>query len=64
MSQDDGGPGASFEDRLKVARSKQGLDAPLKRPLSDQDQLGGSAWGIGAREIGRASCRERVCMLV
>jgi ATP synthase protein I len=47
MSQDDGGPGASFEDRLKVARSKQGLDAPTKSP--GEDGLGGSAWGIGAR---------------
>jgi ATP synthase protein I len=47
MSQDDGGPGASFEDRLKVARSKQGLDAPSKP--SKEDGLGGSAWGIGAR---------------
>ena len=49
MSQDIGGPDPSFEDRLKAARSKQGLDAPPKRPLSDQDQLGGSGWGIGAR---------------
>ena len=54
MSQDDGGPGASFEDRLKVARSKQGLDAPPKPPLGDTDSLnqgglGGSPWGIGAR---------------
>jgi ATP synthase protein I len=47
MSQDGGGPGASFEDRLKVARSKQGLDAPPKPP--GEDGLGGSAWGIGAR---------------
>ena len=49
MSQDDGGSGPSFEDRLKVARSKQGLDAPRQHPLSDQGGLGGSPWGIGAR---------------
>ena len=52
MSQDTGGPetsskNTSFEDRLKAARSKQGLDAPPKPP--EQDGLGGSAWGIGAR---------------
>ena len=39
----------SFEDRLKVARNKQGLDAPPQRPLSDQEGLGGSPWGIGLR---------------
>jgi ATP synthase protein I len=54
MSQDTGGPNPSSEDpsfeaRLKAARNKQGLDAPPKRPLSDQDELGGSPWGIGAR---------------
>ncbi len=49
MSQDTGGTDPSFEERLKVARSKQGLDAPPKRPLSDQGEIGGSAWGIGAR---------------
>ncbi len=52
MSHDTGGSGpenTSFEDRLKVARSKQGLDAPPKQTLDDQGGLGGSAWGIGAR---------------
>jgi ATP synthase protein I len=54
MSQDTGGPDTSsettsFEDRLKVARSKQGLDVPPKQPLNDQGGLDGSAWGIGAR---------------
>ena len=52
MSQDNGDPESShgdtsFEDRLKVARRKQGLDAPPKPP--DKDGLGGSPWGIGAR---------------
>src|SRR5947209_5457715 len=49
MSQDTGGPDPSFEDRLRAARSKQGLDAPPKPSLSDQGGLGGSPWGIGVR---------------
>jgi ATP synthase protein I len=54
MSEDNGGPdplreNPSFEDRLKVARSKQGLDVPPKPALGDQGALGGSPWGIGAR---------------
>lgn len=49
MSQDTGGPDPSFEDRLKSARSKQGLDVPQPRPSSDQGGLSGSPWGIGAR---------------
>jgi ATP synthase protein I len=49
MSHQDGGPDPSFEDRLKAARSKQGLDAPPKQPLDDQGGLSGSPWGIGAR---------------
>jgi ATP synthase protein I len=48
MSQEQGGPDPSFEDRLKAARRKQGLDAPPKPP-ADQDGLGGSPWGIGLR---------------
>ncbi|HEY0184318.1 MAG TPA: AtpZ/AtpI family protein [Rhodopila sp.] len=54
MSEDNGGADPSFEDRLRAARSKQGLDAPPKQPMSgplgaDQGGLGGSPWGIGAR---------------
>jgi ATP synthase protein I len=54
MSQETGGQDTSsanlsFEDRLKAARSKQGLDAPPKQLLEDQGGLGGSPWGIGAR---------------
>ena len=48
MSQEQGGPDSSFEDRLQAARRKQGLDAPPKPP-SDKDGLGGSPWGIGLR---------------
>lgn len=49
MSQKTGGPDPSFETRLQAARSKQGLDAPPKQGLGDQDGLGGSPWGIGMR---------------
>ena len=49
MSQDNGGSGPSFEDRLKAARSKQGLDAPPSPPSGDEGGLGGSPWGIGLR---------------
>jgi ATP synthase protein I len=49
MSDNTGGPDPSFEDRLKAARRKQGLDAPPKRADQDQSGLGGSPWGIGLR---------------
>jgi ATP synthase protein I len=54
MSQENGSSDPSFEDRLKAARRKQGLDAPPNQPLKDsaggdQGGLGGSPWGIGAR---------------
>jgi ATP synthase protein I len=50
MSQENGGPDPSFEERLKAARSKQGLDAPPRQPSGDQGGgLGGSPWGIGLR---------------
>jgi ATP synthase protein I len=47
MTQDTDGTGPSFEDRLKAARRKQGLDAPPNS--SKQEELGTSAWGIGVR---------------
>lgn len=49
MSQDQGGPDTSFEERLKAAREKRGLDAEPKRPLEDKGGLNGSAVGIGLR---------------
>ncbi len=49
MSQISGDPDPSFEDRLKAARRKQGLDAPPKQPLGDQEPLGGSPMAIGLR---------------
>jgi len=42
-----GGDGPSFEERLKAARSRQGLDVPPKSPA--KDGLGQSPWGIGLR---------------
>jgi ATP synthase protein I len=41
---------ASFEDRLKAARGRQGLDAPSPLSARDQGDIGGmSPWGIGLR---------------
>ena len=40
----------SFEERLKAARSRQGLDAPPPLSARDTGDLGGmSPWGIGLR---------------
>ena len=40
----------SFEERLKAARSRQGLDAPPPLSARGTDDLGGmSPWGIGLR---------------
>ena len=40
----------SFEERLKAARSRQGLDAPPPLTAQDTGGLGGmSPWGIGLR---------------
>ena len=44
---DDEGP--SFEERLKAARSRQGLDAPPKAPGLSPGDFGPSPWGIGLR---------------
>lgn len=49
MSQTSGGPDPSFEERLKAARRKQGLDAPQKQPLDEQEALSGSPLAIGLR---------------
>jgi len=49
MNQDLGGPDPSFEERLKAARSRQGLDTPPKPTPGDQGELGGSLWRIGLR---------------
>ena len=40
----------SFEERLKAARGRQGLDAPSPLSARDQGDIGGmSPWGIGLR---------------
>jgi len=50
MSDDPGeDEGPSFEERLKAARSRQGLDAPPKSPGSMPGDVGMSPWGIGLR---------------
>ena len=49
MSDDPGDDGPSFEERLKAARSRQGLDAPPRKPGLDPGGLGQSPWGIGLR---------------
>ena len=49
MNQDLGGPDSSFEERLKAARSRQGLDTPPQPTPGNQGELGGSLWSIGLR---------------
>lgn len=40
----------SFEERLKAARGRQGLDAPSPVSARDSGDIGGmSPWGIGLR---------------
>jgi len=53
MSEEPGGSDESFEERLKAARGRRGLDAPPKRPGAVLDEASGSGemspWGIGLR---------------
>jgi ATP synthase protein I len=49
MSQEAGGPDPSFEERLKAARGKQGLDTAPRQQPGDQGGLEGSPMGIGLR---------------
>lgn len=54
MSEKQGGPerssgGSSFEDRLRAARAKQGLDKPLPDPGKQPVGSGPSPLGIGMR---------------
>ncbi len=48
MAEESGGPEGSFEERLKAARSRQGLETPPKQS-DETDGLGASPWGIGLR---------------
>ena len=43
------GDGASFDDRLRAARSRQGLDGSPPNQGQSSDPFGGSPWGIGLR---------------
>jgi ATP synthase protein I len=49
MSDDPDDDGPSFEERLKAARSRQGLDAPPNPPGTEPGGFGLSPWGIGLR---------------
>lgn len=49
MSEEPGGPGDSFQDRLKAARGRQGLDAPPKTSGKGSGADGMSPMGIGLR---------------
>jgi ATP synthase protein I len=49
-SGEDEPPSPSFEERLKTARSRRGLDAPPPLTGRDTGDIGGmSPWGIGLR---------------
>ena len=48
VGRDDKGGAASFEERLRAARTKQGLDTPAE-PLASSGVGGTSAMGIGLR---------------
>ncbi len=49
-SGEDGPSSPSFEERLKAARGRQGLDAPPPLSARDTGDMGGmSPWGIGLR---------------
>ena len=55
MSEEPGEDEPSFEERLKAARSRQGLDTPRPASGTRSDDMGGmspdgmSPWGIGLR---------------
>lgn len=49
MSEKPGGEKGSFEERLRAARERRGLDARPPKPGEQPGELGGSPWGIGLR---------------
>ena len=49
MSESDGGKGGSFEDRLRAARSRQGMDAPPAAQSVSLDTSEASALSVGLR---------------
>ncbi len=48
MTEEPGGRDRSFQERLKAARGKQGLDTPPKQPGQPGD-VGATPWGLGLR---------------
>src|ERR1700760_1929152 len=48
MSENDGGGSNSFEERLRAARGRQGLDAPAQTG-NEPGSASFSPWGIGLR---------------
>ncbi len=49
MTKDTGGPKHSFEERLKFARGKQGMDPPPTAKGKEPDVLGSNPLGVGLR---------------
>jgi ATP synthase protein I len=49
MSENMGGPGESFEDRLRAARKRQGMDAPAATDETTSTAKESSALGLGLR---------------
>ena len=49
MRDEPGGPESSFEERLKAARGRRGLDGPAQRKGFDPDRVEQSAMGVGLR---------------
>lgn len=49
MSEKQGGDGGSFEDRLRAARTKRGLEPLAGGKGNEPDRLSASAWGVGLR---------------
>ena len=47
MGENEGGAGHSFEERLRAARAKRGLEATVAK--GDEPVSGMSPWGIGLR---------------
>ncbi len=49
MSEDENDAGGSFEDRLRAARVRQGIDVPDQAKAGSAGMAGGSALGLGLR---------------
>jgi ATP synthase protein I len=49
MSEKPGSNEGSFEERLRTARERQGLETPAPKSSEQIGGLGGAPWGIGLR---------------